>query len=307
MHSEYLGAWRALRRTIAAWQPDVLHCGKCVPEGVLAAAVRWTTGLPFVCYVHGEELGLAKTTREFGFLTGRVLRSARTVIANSHHSRQLLVADWGVPPENILVMHPGVDVDRFVPAPPDTAARARLGWTGRRVILTVGALQKRKGQDMMIRALPAVRARCPDVLYSVVGAGWERHYLEQLAREHGVSDAVQFGGLTSEEDLLTCFQQCDLFALPNRRVGWDFEGFGIALIEAQACGRPVIAGNSGGAPETMVTGRTGELVDCNEPQPLAEAAIGLLEDPARLERMGREAREWVVSQFPWVYARRSGG
>src|SRR5262249_56405909 len=137
----------------------------------------------------------------------------------------------------VTVRHPGVDTGGFVPAPPDPAARARLGWHGRRVILTVGALQKRKGQDMLIRALPAIRARCPEVLYAVAGEGWERPYLEALVDELGVRGAVQFRGIPEDDDLIRCYQQCDLFALPNRRIGWDFEGFGIVLLEAQACGK----------------------------------------------------------------------
>lgn len=296
----YLRAIRTLRAIVTTTRPAILHCGKSLPEGLLALAVKWTTRIPYVCYVHGEELGLADTSREFRYLTRKVLHAAQMVIANSHHSKALLKAKWAVPDASVVVMHPGVDIEHFVPAPPDPAVRARFEWTGRRVILTVGALQKRKGQDMMIRALPTIRAACPDVLYAIAGEGWERPYLEQLAREQGVADVVQFLGVTSETDLLTGLQQCDLFALPNRQVGWDFEGFGIALIEAQACGRPVIAGNSGGAPETMVPGETGELLDCDEPDALAAAAIRLLNDPGGRERMGRAGRNWVVAQFAWT-------
>jgi phosphatidylinositol alpha-1,6-mannosyltransferase len=96
-----------------------------------------------------------------------------------------------------------------------------------------------------------------------------------------------------------CYQQCDVFALPNRRVGWDFEGFGIALIEAQACGKPVIAGASGGAPETIRAGETGELVSCETPDALAETAVLLLQQSAVRTAMGRSAREWAVQQFDW--------
>jgi phosphatidylinositol alpha-1,6-mannosyltransferase len=295
----YCRAFLAVRRLAAARRSDALHCGKCVPEGVLGAAVRWTGGPPYSCYIHGEELGLAATIREFRLLTRLALSSAERLIANSRHSRDLLIQEWAVPPAKIVVMHPGVDTERFVPSPPDAAARERLGWAGRRVILTVGALQKRKGQDMMIRALPAIRAACPDVLYAMVGEGWERDYLEALAAEHGVADAVRFSGIASEAALVEQLQQCDLFALPNRRVGWDFEGFGIALIEAQACGRAVIAGQSGGAPETIVPGATGELVECDTPGPLADAAIRLLNDPERRRAMGEAGRRWVVSQFSW--------
>src|SRR4029453_2663396 len=124
--------------------------------------------------------------------------------------------------------------------------RKELGRTGRQVVLTVGALQKRKGQDMMIRALPAIRRRCPDVLYAMIGEGWERPYLDKLVADHGVGDLVQFRGTPTDDEMIRCYQQCDLFALPNRQVGWDLEGFGIVLIEAQACGKPVVAGTSGG-------------------------------------------------------------
>src|SRR6185436_3012049 len=153
------------------------------------------------------------------------------------------------------VLHPGTDVAKFTPAPPDAAVRARLGWQGRRVVLTVGALQKRKGQDMMIRALPAIRRRCPDVLYAIAGEGWEIDALRQLARDLQVEDAVAFHGVPDDVSLVQYYQQCDLFALPNRQVNWDFEGFGIVLLEAQACGRAVIAGASGGTAEAIQAAR----------------------------------------------------
>ncbi len=167
------------------------------------------------------------------------------------------------------------------------------------MILTVGALQKRKGQDMLIRALPAIRARVPNVLYAIAGEGWERGYLEALAREQGVDDIVQFNGAPPLPELLEHYQQCNLFALPNRRVGWDFEGFGIVLLEAQSCGKAVIAGRSGGTAETMDPGVTGELVDCEAPEALGETIAGLLNAPGRLADMGARARQWAVSRFDW--------
>jgi phosphatidylinositol alpha-1,6-mannosyltransferase len=196
-------------------------------------------------------------------------------------------------------MHPGVDTSQFVPSPPDPSVRDRLGWSNRRVILTVGALQKRKGQDMMIRALPAIRTRCPDVLYAIVGEGWERPYLDRLVAEHGVGDVVQFRGATADAELIECYQQCDLFALPNRQVGWDFEGFGIVLLEAQACGRPVMAGLSGGTSETIQPSETGLLVSCETPEPIVDAVCPILDDPERGARMGARGRDWVVKRFDW--------
>jgi phosphatidylinositol alpha-1,6-mannosyltransferase len=265
----------------------------------LACALLRLRGIPFYCYVHGEELSLAETSGELRRLSRTVLRQAAKIIANSNNTKRLLVERWGMDESKVAVVHPGVDASRFVPVERDPALRAWLGWGNRRVVLTVGALQKRKGQDMLIRALPAIRERCPDVLYVIVGEGWERRYLARLVQECGVEGAVQFRGVPPDEELVKCYQQCDVFALPNRQVGWDFEGFGIALIEAQACGKPVVAGASGGTRETLEPSVTGEIVSCETPEALATVVTRLLEDSDRRALMGYRARQWVLERFDW--------
>jgi phosphatidylinositol alpha-1,6-mannosyltransferase len=296
----YASALRQVVRTARSHRAAVLHCGKCLPEGLLAMAARPLAGTAFWCYAHGEELTLSRTSRELRALTRLVLRRAHRVIANSQHTRGLLLDQWGLPADRVVVLTPGVDTNRFRPGPADATIRRRLGWTGRRVILTVGALQKRKGQDMLIRALPRIRRECPDVLYAMAGEGWERDALERLASDLGVRDGVHFVGIAGEDELVELYQQCDLFALPNRAVGWDIEGFGIVLLEAQACGRPVVAGASGGAPETLIPGVTGELVVGDDPAALAETCSALLRDPDRRQRLGEAGRGWVVSRFDWA-------
>jgi phosphatidylinositol alpha-1,6-mannosyltransferase len=300
---QYARAFALLNRAASAVKPDEIHCGKCLPEGLLAAAIRGTRGIPYRCFVHGEELTLAEASRELRVLTRTVLRHASQIVVNSLHTKALVLDRWSVDPKRIIVMHPGVDTSRFRPAPCDATKRARLGWTGRKVVLTVGALQKRKGQDMVLRALPAIRARCPEVLYSMVGEGWERDYLESLVDELSVRDVVEFRNTPTDEELVGCYQQCDLFALPNRRIGWDFEGFGIVLLEAQACGKPVVTGTDGGTAETIVPSVTGELVACDAPAPLAEAIVRLLDDPARRAAMGTAGRAHVVAKFDWSVLR----
>ena len=297
--SQYARALLRLRRIVSTVGPDVIHCGKCLPEGLIAALIQRWYGIPFHCFVHGEELTLAGTSRELTRLTRRVLHESAGVIANSRHTKDILMQTWGVEGDHVTVMHPGVDTSTFAPAPASPVVRERLGWANRRVVLTVGALQKRKGQDMLIRALPAIRASCSDVLYAIAGEGWERPYLERLVAEHGVSDVVQFRGVPTDAELVECYQQCDLFALPNRQVGWDFEGFGIVLLEAQACGKPVIAGRSGGTAEAMDPPFTGRLVCCDTPDALAETVSGLLDDADARRAMGARARAWVVERFDW--------
>jgi phosphatidylinositol alpha-1,6-mannosyltransferase len=304
------GYWRALKALwplVRAEGVRRVHCGRCLPEGVMALALKCSHRLPYLCYVHGEDVTTAKYSREHTWLVRRVLANADFLIANSRNTGRILREEWGMAPGRVRVLHPGVDTRYFTPAARDPEARARLGWGDRPVLLTVGRLQKRKGQDMMIRALPAVRRVVPDVLYAVLGAGEELANLQALARAEGLTGHVQFLGEISDAQLLTCYRQCDLFVLPNRQEGKDIEGFGMVLLEAQACGKPVVAGDSGGTGETMDIPWTGCVVNCDGPGALAEVVAGLLADRAARERMGQAAREWVVDRFDWAALSRQAG
>src|SRR5262249_42969200 len=152
------------------------------------------TGRHYLVYVHGEELRVASVSRELAWMTRRVLAGASTIVANSHNTASLLRAEWKVPLGRTRVLHPGVDVNRFCPAERNDAVRQALGWSGRLVILTVGRLQRRKGHDILLRALPAIRRQIPNVLYSIVGDGIERQQLEQLVNELGIAECVQLRG-----------------------------------------------------------------------------------------------------------------
>jgi phosphatidylinositol alpha-1,6-mannosyltransferase len=300
-------AFRHLRRLVKDADITRLHCGRCIPCGWLALLLKRMYGIPYICYVHGEEVNLAvadggggvMSSRQLRWMARKVLRGAELLIANSSNSARILLDQWQLAPERIRVLHPGVDAGRFVPAPRDSAARRRLGWGDRPVILTVGRLQERKGHDMMIRALAGIRRAAPDVLYAIVGGGDERESLEALVHRKGLQEHVQFLGEMKDHQLIECYQQCDLFVLPNRQVGEDIEGFGMVLVEAQSCGKPVIAGASGGTAEAMAIAETGFVVSCDEPGPLAAVVCELLLDPVRRKRMGIAARAWVEERFDW--------
>jgi phosphatidylinositol alpha-1,6-mannosyltransferase len=165
--------------------------------------------------------------------------------------------------------------------------------------LTVGRLQQRKGHDHLIASLGQVRSHVPDVLYAIAGAGEERSRLEQLTIQLGLENHVQFLGEVADETLTKCYQQCDLFALPNRAVGHDLEGFGMVLLEAQACGKAVLAGDSGGTREALSAGKTGRVVDCDRPATLATALCEMLANRERLAEMGQAGRHWVEQRFDW--------
>lgn len=303
----YREATAAVRALLERHRVGAIHAARCLPEGWIAWWLGLRTGLPYACYVHGEELAIAASSRQLTWMARRVYAGAGRIIANSENTARLLRGRWLRDGGQLHVVHPGVDTTRFCPAPRDPAVRAALGWGQRPVVLTVGRLQRRKGHDVMIQAIALLRNRCPDLLYAIVGDGEERARLEAMTGELGVGDHVRFHGEVSDQELVRCYQQCDLFVLPNREVEGDFEGFGMVLVEAQACGRPVLAGDSGGTAETMRVGETGVVVDCGAAPALADAVARLLAAPERLHEMGVAARAWVLGHYDWGSVAKEAG
>jgi phosphatidylinositol alpha-1,6-mannosyltransferase len=301
-----LGSLRQyLRLTLTAWRlaraqhVHMIHCGRVMTEGVIGYVLWQFARVPYCVYAHGEEIGTALSSRQLTFLMYRAYGAAQKIIANSEHTRGLLRA-IGVPDTKIVVIHPGVDSVHFHFCDDDAHARERLRLDGHRVLLSVGRLQRRKGHDMVIKALPAIAAAIPDVKYVIVGTGEEEGRLRGLAEEMGVAHLVEFAGRVTDERLPAYYQACNVFLMPNREEGHqDIEGFGIVFLEANACGKPVIGGRSGGTGEAIVDGESGVRVDGENPDAIADAAIALLQNRERAEEMGRRGRARVVERFDW--------
>ena len=284
---------------------DVIVAGRMVPEGWLAMMLSFRYQIPFVCFAHGEEInkvnfssGGVMASRQHRLMGAVVAKTAKYWIANSHNTSSILHNQWAISKDKISVIHPGVDTDYFRPARPDSTFRNSMRWNDRIVILTVGRLQKRKGHDHLIRALPGILKKLPGIVYAIAGAGQERKNLEILVDKLSLGEYVQFLGEVSEEKLLKCFQQCDLFVLPNRSVGCDIEGFGMVLVEASACGRTIIAGDSGGTSETMKIGLTGFVTDASDCSSLENTIVETVAT-GRLYEVGMEGRKFVTENFDW--------
>lgn len=197
---------------------------------------------------------------------------------------------------------PGVDTERFAPDPvARQRLRVRLGLGDAPTILCLSRLVPRKGQDMLIRALPLIRREIPDVVLVVVGGGPYADTLHRLARDEGVDDKVFFTGSVPAEELPAYHNVADVFAMParTRGGGLDVEGFGIVYLEASATGVPVIAGRSGGAPETVIEGETGTVVDGRDVPAIALAALAMLTDRSAAAAMGATGR--VVAEERWQW------
>lgn len=298
----FLFYWRtymAIRKFVKQEHVEVIHCGRCIPEGFIGFLLKKTMGIPYICYIHGEDVETAATSRELSFIVRVALGAADYLVCNCKNTASIVMESWGASAEKTKVINPGVDATRFVPAPYNSRVKKALGWGERPVVLTVGRLQKRKGHDVMIEALAEVKARIPNVLYAIIGEGGQRKELEELVEQLALSENVQFMSEVSDNQMIEAYQQCDLFVLPNRSVGRDIEGFGMVLVEAQSCGKPVIAGDSGGTVETMVVGETGYIVDCTKPDFLAKAVVSILENTDEAAGMGEKGRQHVNASLDW--------
>jgi phosphatidylinositol alpha-1,6-mannosyltransferase len=198
---------------------------------------------------------------------------------------------------------PGVDTERFAPdevARAKMRARYRLG--DRPVVVCVSRLVPRKGQDMLIQAMPAIRQRVPGAALVIVGGGPYRSSLHKLAQRFGVGEHVVFTDGVPGEELPAHHAMADVFAMPcrTRGAGLDVEGLGIVYLEASATGVPVVAGRSGGAPETVRDGETGVVVDGWDVGAIAASVGDLLADPVRAKQMGEAGRRWVLERWQWA-------
>jgi len=276
-----------------------IHVVKVLPEGLVAFLVRWITGVPYLLYAHGEEIQTHLTSRIFSWLMPKIYNGAAAIIANSTNTKRIL-ENIGISPDKIHIINPGVSGELcHIQEPVGDIIRQRHKIKTEPVLLTVGRLQRRKGQDMVINALPQILKVFPDVKYLVVGIGEEEAYLQNLVYECGVADNVIFVGQIPDHELAGYYAACDIFVMPNRQIDQDIEGFGIVFLEAAALGKPVIGGMSGGTDDAIVDGVTGLRVDGTQEKDVAEAVIGLLADPERARVMGENGHRRVQRDFTW--------
>jgi len=302
----YWRVFNKIRALIKQEKISTIHCGRCLPEGFIGYLFYKMFNIPYICYIHGEDVEAASTSRELSWIVHKILANASKLICNSQNTAQLILVKWQICSEKTVILNPGCDTERFIPAERNNAIIKSLGWSNRRVILTVGRLQKRKGQDMLIKALPEIKKTIPNILYAIIGDGEEKIELEQLARELDIQDNVLFMSEISDDKMIKAYQQCDVFALPNRTVGQDIEGFGMVLVEAQACGKPVVAGDSGGTAETMIIDSTGFIIDCTQPFFIASTISKLLENNELQATMGAAGRLHVEKTLDWkVHAKQA--
>jgi phosphatidyl-myo-inositol dimannoside synthase len=279
--------------------------GAAAPLGLMAPALRGAGARRLVATTHGHEAGWARLPAARQLLR-RIGDSTDTITYLGEYTRSRIAA--ALTPEaaaRMAHLPPGVDEKTFHPGSGGPALRAALGLADRPVVVCVSRLVPRKGQDTLILAMPAILARVPDAVLLIVGGGPYEAELRKLAETTGVAASVRFTGAVPWADLPAHFGAGDVFAMPcrTRRGGLDVEGLGIVYLEASATGLPVVAGDSGGAPDAVLHGETGWVVP-GGPPPLAaresaDRVITLLQDPDLRRDMGDRGRAWVTERWSW--------
>jgi phosphatidyl-myo-inositol dimannoside synthase len=291
---------RRARAIIRAEQCESVWFGAAAPLGLLAAHLRDNGVRRIVASTHGHEVGwsMLPVTRQ---ALHRIGSTTDVVTYVSGYTRSRFASAFG-PMAALEHLPSGVDTEQFRPDPvARKEIRERYRLDDRPTVVCVSRLWPRKGQDMLIRALPAIRRRVPEAALLLVGGGPYQGRLLALAEQVGVAEHVVFTGQVPWPELPAHYVAGDVFAMPCRTHarGLDVEGLGIVYLEASASGLPVVAGRSGGAPEAVLPDVTGHVIDGRELSRIVEVIGGLLADPERAAAMGEAGRRWVSEHWRW--------
>jgi phosphatidyl-myo-inositol dimannoside synthase len=293
-------ALRRIRSVAEEHRPEAVWYGAAAPLGLLTRGLRRDPGIArFVASTHGHEVGWARLPLARQALR-RIGHDVDTLTYLGDYTLTRLRAACG-PQTRFVHLPSGVDTVAFSPEADGAAIRERHGLTGRPVVVCVSRLVPRKGQDVLIDALPALKRRHPDVALLIVGGGPYKEKLQQRAQAAGLERDVIITGSVPYAELPAHYAAGDVFAMPcrSRLRGLEVEGLGIVYLEANACGLPVVAGDSGGAPDAVREGETGYVVGGRDVAAVTDRLDRLLADDDLRRRMGAAGREWVATEWRW--------
>ena len=279
---------------------DTALFGAAAPLGLIAPALRAAGVGHQVGVTHGHETGWVALPGSRQVLQ-RIAGDLDVLTYISQYTRQRLepALDGRT---RLAQLSPGVDVDLFTPKADGAGVRRRHSLGTAPVVVCVSRLVARKGQDVLVSGWPRVLARHPEARLLLVGGGPAEKSLRRAVARLGLERSVVLTGPVAADELPAYYAAGDVFAMPcrTRRAGLDVEGLGMVFLEAAACGRPVVAGTSGGAPEAVQEGVTGHVVDPRSPDAVAAIIADLLDDPARARAMGAAGRAWVEERWSWT-------
>lgn len=299
-----LPSWRVTKRAkdiIRSHGIEVVVFGAAAPLALMASALRKSGVKKIIALTHGHEVWWAKIF-PFNLAMKRIGNGVDHLTYLGDFTRNAIAQSLTQRSAHAMVkIAPGIDTSHFIPQPDAMQKRISLGLENKKIIISVGRLVHRKGQDKLIEALPSVLRKIPNAHLLIVGEGPYKSHLEKLVNKLSLTENITFVGRILYDKLPSYLSAADLFVMPSRSrfFGLEVEGLGIVYLEASACGIPVVAGNSGGAPDAVLDGVTGLCVDGTDVNQIAQAVIEICSDAARASKMGSAGRDWIVDQWRW--------
>ena len=289
-----------LRRIIKKEGITTAAFGAAAPLGLLSASMKRAGVLRTVALTHGHEVWWAKVF-PFNLLLRRIGSTVDVLTYLGEFTRKAISKALSARAQSAMVkIAPGIDVEHFIPTDA-SPLRESLGLTDKKVIVSVGRLVHRKGQDHLIEAMPEILKNVPRAHLLLVGEGPYREHLQNLVHQLKLESSVTFIGRIQYQDLPMYICVGDIFAMPSRSrlMGLEVEGLGIVYLEASSCGLPVLAGDSGGAPDAVIQNETGLVVSGTDNKEIASAAVALLTNLEASQKMGTVGRQWIVDNWRW--------
>jgi phosphatidylinositol alpha-1,6-mannosyltransferase len=290
----------ALRKIIRTRGITTAAFGAAAPLGLLSASMKRAGVKRSVALTHGHEVWWAKVF-PFNFLLRRIGSTVDVLTYLGEFTQSAISKALTNNAQRAMVkIAPGIDTDHFAPTDASVLRRS-LGLEDKKVIVSVGRLVHRKGQDYLIQSMPLILHQVPNAHLLLVGQGPYLEHLQKLVKEHGLESSVTFIGRVDYKELPQYLCVGDIFAMPSRSrlMGLEVEGLGIVYLEASSCALPVLAGNSGGAPDAVKQSETGLVVSGTDEKQIASAAIELLNNSDSSKKMGLAGRQWIVNNWRW--------
>lgn len=275
--------------------------GAAAPLGLLSHRLRKAGATRIVALTHGHEVWWAKVW-PFTWAMRRIGSGVDVLTYLGNFTKQAISQSLTSKAQDSMTrIAPGIDTNHFKPIADADLLKHELELNDKRVIVSVGRLVHRKGQDTLVEALPSIVAKHPDAHLLFVGVGPHLEYIHKRAIQLNVLSHISFVGRVHYDELPRFISIGEIFAMPSRSrlAGLEVEGLGIVYLEASACGLPVVGGISGGAPDALLEGETGFAVDGLAPDAVAEKIIYLLDNPEIASAMGARGRQWIVDEWEW--------
>ncbi len=302
---QWLPLLKKIKQLVKQEKIEHILAGQVLPVGTAAMIAAQTFDISYSVYTYALDIELPKQNPRHRHTLKKVLGNASRIFTISEDTKRR-IRELDIPEKKIIKITPGLDLAEFLPpasrlAEQTEQLRQRYNLAGKKVILTIGRLVARKGQDTVIQALPAILKEEPLAHYVIAGGGEFESRLKKLVRQLNLSDHVTFTGKFRDEEKAAWYNLCDIFAMISRvEQKTDIEGFGIVYLEANALGKPVVAGRSGGVEDAVIGNQTGLLVqDPTNIHETARSILNVLHDPELASRLGLNGKKRVSADFDW--------